>query len=106
MHILLHRRPKKEFVPFAEAERLVKAVADSAGVLEGTNLATRQGLFARAEDEVQTARLTAALDETFAAMAKRRAVDAGARRVNARTGFGDRAAAMLDVAPAADASTS
>lgn len=103
VHVMLHGRPTAEFKHFAETEGLVEAVADSAGVPKSSSLASLHGLFASAEDEVQTARLTVALGEHVAATAKTRAEDAGARNVTARTCVGDCADEILDVAKAENA---
>lgn len=98
VHVMLHGRPTAEFKHFAETEGLAEVLADSAGVQKGFSFASLHGLFASAEDEVQTARLTVAVGEHVAATARTRAENAGARHVTARTYVGDCADEILDVA--------
>lgn len=100
VHVMLHGRPSAEFKHFAETEGLVEAVADDASTRGGPGFASLHGLFASAADEIHTAKLTIALGEHIAATAKRRAEDAGAHNVTARTYVGDCADEILDAATA------
>ena len=103
VHVLMHGRPSMEFKRLAEVEGLVETVASDAGMRGVAGTTSLSGLFASAEDEVRTAKLTLALGEYVAATAKDRAEAAGARNVTVQTCVGDRADEILDVAEAKDA---
>jgi nucleotide-binding universal stress UspA family protein len=98
VHVMMHGRPSAEFKQLAEVEGLVETVSSHGGLMDGNRSASLCGLFASAEDEVQTARLTVALGEFVANTARTRATEAGARNVTARTCVGDCADEILDAA--------
>ncbi len=100
VHVLMHGRAVEEWRRMAEAEHLIKHVAQQTGRAAGGDPPSVDDYFARIEEDSKAALVVRIIGDEILARSKTRAIEIGARNVSTQSCIGDYADQILDVAEA------